>query len=105
MSEFNDLHDSIAREIVEDRIEAMAAGLAKALPLLSAELVRAAKWPAMHSPHEGYAVILEELDELKALVWMNQKRHDHAAMEEEVLQIAAMALRFYIDLILPKKPE
>lgn len=35
-----------------------------------------AKWPAFNSAHEGFAVLLEEVEELKAHVWTNQKRRD-----------------------------
>lgn len=55
-----------------------------------------AKHADMHSAHEGYAVILEELDELKAEVWMRD--HDVAAMRKEALHVAAMALRFVVDV-------
>jgi len=51
-------------------------------------------WPAMNSAHEGYAVLLEEVDELKAHVWTNQKRRDISAMKKEAIQVAAMAIRF-----------
>lgn len=60
--------------------------------LLKAE----AKHPPMRGPHEGYAVILEELDEL----WTEVKRQpiDRAALRKEALHVAAMGLRFLKDV-------
>lgn len=56
------------------------------------------KFPPMHSNHEGYAVIKEELDEL----WREIMRHHDPfsstpKMETEAIQLAAMALRFLVD--------
>lgn len=52
-----------------------------------------------NSAHEGYAVILEELDEL----WDEVKRpafiRDNKALKEEAVQVAASALRFLIDVV------
>lgn len=63
------------------------------------EADRASKlFPPFNSAHEGYAILLEELDELKAHVWTNQKRRDIAAMRQEAIQVAAMALRFIADV-------
>lgn len=59
------------------------------------ELQRASrKHGPIHSTHEGYAVIQEELDEL----WDAVKANDlpHALLEAE--QVAAMAIRFISDL-------
>jgi len=59
------------------------------------ELARAqAKFPAFHSGHEGYAVVREELDEL----WEAVKRDDSLHAAAEAVQVAAMALRFILDL-------
>ena len=63
------------------------------------------KFPPFHSAHEGFAVILEELDELKAEVWKNQKIRDIGAMEREARHVAAMAMRFMIDCCYGKKGE
>jgi hypothetical protein len=64
------------------------------------EALRAAiKWSPFNSAHEGFAVLLEEVDELKAHVWTNQTRRDMNAMRAEAVQVAAMALRFIVDVI------
>jgi hypothetical protein len=65
------------------------------LRLVSAELRRATlKFDAFNSAHEGYAVLLEEVDEL----WTEIKRNDHARTMQEAVQVAAMALRFLQDV-------
>lgn len=52
-----------------------------------------------HSSHEGFAVLHEEFDELKAEVWKNGTKHPErdAQMRKEAIQVAAMALRFLTD--------
>ena len=64
-----------------------------------AELAKAtSKHGPMMSPHEGYAIILEEMDEL----WMEiKKQYDvrtKERMREEAIQVAAMAMRFIMDI-------
>lgn len=54
-------------------------------------------YPGFHSAHEGYAVLLEEVDELWDLVRLNPKKRDVESMKIECVQIAAMAIRFYLD--------
>jgi hypothetical protein len=70
------------------------------LNLVRDELIRARqKFPAFNSGHEGWAVIREELDELWVEVRSNQAtegRNDR--MHHEAMQVAAMALRFLVDL-------
>ncbi len=51
-----------------------------------------------HSAHEGYAVLLEELEELKAEVFKPQSKRSTAKLRLEALQVAAMGLRFIIDI-------
>lgn len=45
--------------------------------------------------HEAYAVILEELDEVKDVVWHDGQDKD---LRGELLQVAAMAIRAIVDL-------
>lgn len=66
---------------------------AEGLQAVTAELVRAAAWGPMHSAHDAYAHILEELDELKEHVWCKQKNRDLEAMRQEAVQVAAMAIK------------
>lgn len=83
----------------------------------------AKKFGAFNSAHEGYAVLLEEVDELWDVVKLNPKKIDirtsylsfptaedfdryarimqnrmhREMMRKEAIQVAAMALRFVID--------
>jgi len=69
--------------------------------LLNDELNAALKkFPKMNSYHEGYAVILEELDELWEEVKKNPTVRDPNAVRAEAIQVAAMACRFIMDLCL-----
>lgn len=54
------------------------------------------KWPPFHSVHEGYAVILEELDEL----WDESKLKvpSKERLRKEAIHVAAMAVRFAAEL-------
>ena len=50
------------------------------------------------SPHEGYAVILEELDELWDVVKKVKRRDDRPlGLTKEAIQVGAMALKFLND--------
>ena len=56
------------------------------------------KFRAFHNAHEGYAVLLEEVDELWENVKLNQKiLTRNEAMREEAIQVAAMAIRIIYD--------
>lgn len=64
-----------------------------------------AKHAPMHGPHEGYAVLLEEVDEL----WDEVKRwqpddQNATAMRKEALHVAAMALAFLLEVV-PAPPK
>ena len=71
--------------------------LDKLLTDLRAEVLRAmAKHKPINSPHEGYAVIQEEVDELWDRVKIDKGRDWDARVE--ALQIAAMGLRYVLDI-------
>lgn len=71
----------------------------KAFDLVGAELKSATeRYGAFNSAHEGYAVLLEEIDELWAEVKKSPKKRDANLMREEAVQVAAMALRFLVDV-------
>jgi len=56
------------------------------------------------SEHEGYAVLLEEVDELWDAVKLKQTNPERRPrMEKECIQVAAMALRFLHDMRLREK--
>jgi len=55
-------------------------------------------YPAFHSAHEGYAVLKEEVDELWDQVKLKQSKRDPEAMQRECIQIAAMAVRFALEI-------
>jgi len=58
------------------------------------------KFPPFRSPHEGYAIIKEELDELWDTIRKIQNSKERTKnMREEAIQISAMSLRFIVDLI------
>lgn len=67
------------------------------LALVRIELQRAiAKHGVFNSPHEAYAVILEELDELWDEVKRNNGRKEFALAE--AIQVAAMGVRYVADM-------
>lgn len=82
----------------------MSNDIESALHAIAGEVVleaceASAKWPPFNSAHEGYGVLLEEVDELQAHVWTNQKKRDLGAMRKEAIQVAAMAIRFAYDIV------
>lgn len=66
----------------------------RAISLVLDEFRRATnKNGPFNSMHEGYAVILEELDEAWDAIKMNSRRE----ARDEMVQVCAMALRFLVD--------
>lgn len=55
-------------------------------------------FPPMRSEHEGYAILLEEVEELWDEIKKSPKKRDRAALRKEAIQVAAMAIRFISDL-------
>lgn len=57
------------------------------------------KFGAFHNAHEGYAILLEEVDELWDTVKLNAKKHPErdTEMRKEAIHVAAMAIRFLHD--------
>ena len=67
----------------------------KLIQTIIEELDRATKkFGPIASAHEGYAVILEELDEM----WDEIKKNDVDKARQEAIQVAAMAIRFLMDV-------
>ncbi len=68
------------------------------LEAVHAEYLRATSLHgSFSSTHEGWAVLREEVDEL----WDAVKKNDgKKALREEAIQVAAIAIRFCIDLAL-----
>lgn len=58
----------------------------------------------INSAHEGYAVILEELDEFWEEVRKKRSLRDKSKMVAELVQIAAMAQRTAEDVLMERKP-
>ena len=85
--------DPIEGSTYDDRMAVVDAVLAE----VRAEVERAVrKHRPMRSPHEGYAVIKEELDELWDEIKGDRGRELSAL--EEAMQVAAMGVRHITDL-------
>ena len=55
-------------------------------------------WPPMNSAHEGFAVLAEEVEELWAHVRTKQHARSLPTMRKEAIQVAAMAVRFALEV-------
>ena len=68
--------------------------------LVAQELADAREGHArINSLHEGFAVILEEVDEFKAEVWKKRSKRDLNNVLIELVQIGAMAQRVAEDCL------
>lgn len=68
---------------------------------IRAELARAkTRFPhSLHSVHEGYAIILEEMEEFWSEIKKYPAHSDLVKVRAEAIQSAAMIIRFVNDLI------
>ena len=88
-----------AREHKQIKELRMGITIATVVDAATKELRRAQSiHPPMHSAHEGIATILEEFEELKKEVWKKEAQRDVKKMRTEAIQIAAMGMRFAIDV-------
>ena len=75
--------------------------LTRAMLLVGAEVERATQnFRPFNSTHEGYAVILGELDELWEEVRRKPSPERDKALKAEAIQVAAMGVRFLMDVCL-----
>jgi uncharacterized membrane protein YgaE (UPF0421/DUF939 family) len=56
------------------------------------------KYEPMHSAHEGYAVLLEEVDEVWEVVRQKDSLRNTKRLRAELIQVAAMAVRMIHDV-------
>lgn len=72
--------------------------LRRAVNDVLAELKQAsANHPPFNSAHEGYAILLEEIDELWDEVKKRPSKRKVKLLRAEAIQCAAMSLRFIVD--------
>jgi hypothetical protein len=91
----DDDRDVVDRALARDRLRSVLVATLQ-------ELERAqTRYAPMHSPHEGYAILREEVDELWNVVKRRPSPKNLPAMRAEAVQVAAMGLRFLLDLCEP----
>ena len=71
----------------------------EALKLIEEEYLRASDlYPDLHSNHEAYAVIKEEVDELWDAIKDNKDVKGNNQIRHELIQIGAMVVRYLDNL-------
>jgi len=61
--------------------------------------------PRVINLHEGFAILLEEVEEFKAEVWKKESKRDLHNAYKELVQIASICNRIAEDLLEPKIKE
>jgi NTP pyrophosphatase (non-canonical NTP hydrolase) len=56
----------------------------------------------INSPHEGYAVLLEELEEVWEEIKKKRSERSYEHLLDELVQVAAMAQRVAEDTVIPQ---
>ena len=90
------------REEIEkhNRVEALKPYLPGISALITEELTEATRNNGTFTcAHHGYAVMLEERDELWDEIKKKGHLRDPNVLKKEAVQVAAMAIRFIIDVI------
>ena len=76
----------------------MSSPVEQAIDMIRTELTFARKkFDKFNSAHEGYAVILEELDELWDQVKKRPELRNSYELRKEATQVAAMSLAFMLE--------
>lgn len=81
-----------------DILDKLSESEADVLRLIAAEFIAARRFSSFGSDHEGYAVLLEEVDELWNAVKNNKSISEYDRMREAI-QVGAMAMKFIDSLV------
>ena len=95
---FNFLPDDLSHIRVSEKEfwkEAVKCGFSGSISeKITEEIIKSSKWGKYNSCHEALAVLLEEVDELKEQVWINQTKRSKVNLLKECIQVAAVATKF-----------
>jgi hypothetical protein len=90
---------SIDAALLAVKLESLSTPRAQILADIGGEVASAKSlYNNFHSLHEGYGVLLEEVDELWDMIKASKLIKADDRMKAEAIQIAAMAVRFIEDL-------